>query len=271
MSMPGAPDPLYVLARRTLLDGLDALRPHLQSLVVVGAQAIYEHTGPTDLVVAEATTDADLVVAPELLADAPTFTELLEANDFELTGDPGKWRTADGIQFDLLVPEALAGPGRRGARLSGHGKGAARRAKGLEGALIDHEVRELGALDPSDSRSVHVAVAGPAALLVAKLHKVAERIQTPDRLVDKDALDILRLLRAVPTQTLAGGLTRLADSELARPTTTEAVQLGSQLLGSEARPGVQMAVRAAGPSEDSEVIAASLVALWSDLEQAASG
>lgn len=266
--MSGAPDPLYVLARRTLLDGLEALRPHLRSLVVVGAQAIYEHTGPADLAVAESTSDADLAISPELLAETPAITELLEDHSFELGGDPGKWRAADGIQFDLLVPEAVAGPGRRGARLSGHGKRAARRVKGLEGALVDHQVRELHSLDPHDSRSVHVAVAGPAALLVAKIHKVAERVGSPDRLVDKDALDILRLLRAIPTPDLAGDVERLRGSEFSHLTTTEAMVLGSHLFGSPAQPGVRMAVRAAGPAETPAVIAASIVALWSDLERA---
>jgi hypothetical protein len=39
--MPGEPDPLYVKARHALLDALDALRPHLDAITLVGAQAIY--------------------------------------------------------------------------------------------------------------------------------------------------------------------------------------------------------------------------------------
>lgn len=132
--MPGEPDPLYILARRALLDGLAALEPHLTSIVVIGAQAVYLHTGPSDLAVAEFTTDADLAISPEFLADIPSIGDLLEADGFALQEDPGKWKTADGIQVDLLVPDALAGPGRRGARLTGHGKRVARRAKGIEGA-----------------------------------------------------------------------------------------------------------------------------------------
>jgi hypothetical protein len=34
-------DELYVLARRVLLDALDALGPHRDAIVVVGAQAVY--------------------------------------------------------------------------------------------------------------------------------------------------------------------------------------------------------------------------------------
>ncbi|MBA3619637.1 MAG: hypothetical protein H0W56_08625, partial [Acidothermales bacterium] len=115
--MSGGPDPQYVRARRALLDGLAALEPHLNALVVVGAQAIYLHTGAADLAVAELTTDADLAIGPEFLAEEPTIGGLLESHGFELQDDPGKWKTHDGVQVDLLVPDALAGPGRRGARL----------------------------------------------------------------------------------------------------------------------------------------------------------
>ena len=266
--MPGVPDPLYVLARRVLLDGLEALSPHLEALIVVGAQAVYEHTGPADLAVAELTTDADVAIAPERLAEAPELVQLLLSRGFDHPGDPGKWMTADGGQFDLLVPEALAGVGRRGARLAGHGKHAARRAKGLEGALVDHEVRELGALDEMDPRTFRVAVAGPAALLVAKVHKIAERVEMSDRLVDKDALDILRLLRAVPTDRLAMGLARLTRTEVSQTVTNEAIEFGRELLAHTSAAGVAMAVRAAGPAEDAEAIAASVVALWDDLVRA---
>lgn len=181
--MPGGADPLYVLARRALLDGLEALEPHLGSVVVVGAQAVYLHTGPADLPVAEYTTDADLAIAPEFLADEPSIQTLFEERGFELQEDPGKWKTSDGIQVDLLVPDAVAGPGRRGARLPGHGKRAARRARGIEGALVDNDLRTITALDPGDTRSFEVKVAGPAALLVAKIHKIGERIDQSDRLV----------------------------------------------------------------------------------------
>ena len=66
--MSGAPNPLYVRARRALLDALDALEPHLDAIVLVGAQAVYLHTADTELAVAEYTTHADLAVAPCRLA-----------------------------------------------------------------------------------------------------------------------------------------------------------------------------------------------------------
>ena len=34
-------DELYVLARRVLLDALDAIGPHRDAIVLVGAQAVY--------------------------------------------------------------------------------------------------------------------------------------------------------------------------------------------------------------------------------------
>jgi len=47
--MPGAPDPLYVRARSALLDVLEALEPHVDAVVLVGAQAVYIHTGKADV------------------------------------------------------------------------------------------------------------------------------------------------------------------------------------------------------------------------------
>ncbi|KAA0232762.1 MAG: hypothetical protein JJLCMIEE_03570 [Acidimicrobiales bacterium] len=265
--MPGDPDPLYVLARRALLDGLEALTPHLDSIVVVGAQAVYVHTGPADLPVAEFTTDADVAIAPEFLADEPSIQTLLEGRGFELQEDPGKWRTSDGIQVDLLVPEAVAGPGRRGARLPGHGKRAARRAKGIEGVLVDNTERELGALDPDDSRSFRVRVAGPAALLVAKVHKIAERVDQPDRLVKKDALDVLRLLQAIPTNDLVAGVDRLRRNDLAGPVTEEAIGLGDALFGPGGA-GLGLAEGAVRGLTDTDVVRQSLQVLWADLATA---
>ena len=46
---------------------------------------------------------------------------------------------------------------------------------GLEAAVVDHVLVRVGALDATDTRSFDVRVAGVAALMVAKLHKIAER------------------------------------------------------------------------------------------------
>ena len=69
--MPGAPDPLYVEARRVFLDALEALREHIDALVLVGAQAVYVHAGEADLAVAPTTTDGDLAIDGAGLGSAP--------------------------------------------------------------------------------------------------------------------------------------------------------------------------------------------------------
>ncbi len=61
--MSGVPDPLYVEARRVLLDAAEALAAHFDSIVLVGAQAIYLHTGTADFAVAEFTTDVTNLLA----------------------------------------------------------------------------------------------------------------------------------------------------------------------------------------------------------------
>ena len=108
-------------------------------------------------------------------------------------------------------------------------------------------------------------VAGPAALLMAKVHKIAERIGAADRVTDKDALDVLRLLQATETATLAAGLAQLADDELSTAVTAEAVSQLAPLFGNPQALGIGMAVRAARPNAEADVISASFTALVSDL------
>ena len=263
--MSGGFDPLYVRARTVLLDVAVALTEQRDALVLVGAQAIYLHTGHADFAVPEYTTDADFCVAPTALTDAPLLPGLLEAQGFLPGEHPGAWLSPDGIPVDLMVPEALAGPGsRRGVRLGPHGKRAARRAKGLEGAIVDRKLTTIPSLDPGTERSVTMLVAGPAALLVAKVHKIAERIGA-DRVSDKDALDVLRLLQATETATLVAGLARLADDELSKAVAAEAVSQLAPLFGNPQASGIGMAARAARPSADADVVGASFTALVADL------
>ena len=214
------PEPLglderYVAARRVLLDALTALEPHIDAVILAGAQAVYLHTGTADLAVAPYTTDGDLVLDPRLLEDAPELEAAMTAAGFYLQpqlGDhvePGIWLTkasAGGeeilIPVDLIVPEGDAsGEGRRAARLGVHGNRAARRAVGLEAALVDHSTMTIAALDPTDNRSLQAKVAGPAALFVAKAHKLNDRAKSPrpDRLDDKDvSFSRRRVPRCVP-------------------------------------------------------------------------
>ena len=269
--MSGAPDPLYVRARAALLDAAEALAEQLDAVVLVGAQAVYLHTGDADFVAtAPYTTDADFCIAPAHLNDTPLLYELLTAHGFSPGEHPGAWLSPDRISVDLMVPEALAGDGSRGARLGPHGKRVARRAKGLEAALVDRELTEITSLTPGVERSVVMSVAGPAALLVAKVHKITERTGG-DRVSDKDALDVLRLLQATDTATLAARLVDLADDTVSAEVATETVSQLEPLFGSPDAVGISMAVRAARADAEADVISASFTTLVSDLLAAYQG
>lgn len=233
--------------------------------MLVGAQAIYLHAGDADLAVAEYTTDADFTIGPAELADAPLIADLMAAGGFTPREHPGGWLSSDGIYVDLMVPEALVGPGSRGARLGVHGKRVARRAKGLEAALVDRDLHTIAALDAGDERTVTMNVAGPGALLVAKVHKISERTRADDRVRDKDALDVLRLLQAVETADLATRLGRLRVEDLSAPVTDEAIAELGPIFGATGAVGTAMAIRAAGPQADPAVVAASMTALIDDL------
>jgi hypothetical protein len=52
---------------------------------------------------------------------------------------------------------------------------AARRAAGTEGCLVDKQALTIASLEGADDRAFSIAVAGPAALVVAKTHKIAGR------------------------------------------------------------------------------------------------
>lgn len=270
--MPGAPDPLYVAARQVLLDALDALRDHLPALVLVGAQAVYVHAGEADLAVAPFTTDADLALDPRRLGPEPLLEDALQREGFRPGAAVGHWERSIDVEgvprtvaVDLLVPESLGGPGRRSARIPPHAKTAARKAGGLEATLVDHVVTTIGALDPADPRRFELAVAGPAALLVAKVHKMIDRVESTDRTQDKDALDVYRLLRALPTEDLVQRFRGLVENDMSQEATARAIVEFSRLFGTASAVGVEMAVRAAAPLERGETLAASLVTLANDL------
>jgi hypothetical protein len=276
--LPGAPEPEYVLARKVLLDALEALGDQREAVVLVGAQAIYMHTGDAELAVAPYTTDGDVALDPNKLRDDPKLAEAFKeagfAADAEHVGTWIKSRPLEGrpveVKIDLMVPEAVGGPGRRAARLGPHGNKAARKARGLEAALVDQQRRTIKSLADGDARAFEAAVAGPSALLVAKLHKIHERVDSPGRREDKDALDVLRILRAVPLGTLVEGTGALMDEEISAQVTEEAHSFLRDLFSEPSRVGCQMAARAAAPLESGDTIAASCAFLTQDLLDAVS-
>jgi hypothetical protein len=139
-----------------------------------------------------------------------------------------------------------------------------RLVRGLDGALVDADVVRLGSLDGTDSRWFEVRVAGPAALLVAKVHKIDDR-QGTGRQSDKDALDALRLLRGTDTDDLAARFRSLLDDSKSAEFAEAAVTLLRTQFGTRGGVGIEMATRSAGPLADADELAGSSLALADDL------
>ena len=246
----------YVDARRVLLDALAGLRPHLDAFVLVGAQAVYLRTIDRLPGYQPFTTDADLAFDPDRLADTPLLAEAMESAGFAFSGQPGIWHrtiTRHGepdvtIPVDLIVPEHIApAAGRRGARLpGGHGKTAAQKTVGVEGALVDFDPIEIRALDTADPRTTVVNVAGPAALLVAKAIKLGERLSTPRRLLPKDAGDIFRLYDAYDVEEMWARMAQVGNDERSKAVTAAAIELLRRLFTTPRSPGIGLAVDALG-------------------------
>ncbi|MFJ5221055.1 hypothetical protein ACIP98_41240 [Streptomyces sp. NPDC088354] len=169
------PSQLTVVARRVLLDGLEALRDHLPAVTVVGAQAVYLRTPDAVISNAPFTSDGDLSVDPDLLGEEPHLDDLLRGAGFDLLREnqPGLWARQESfgdktvpVELDILIPRQLSpGIGKRSAKIPPHGKMSARWIDGLEVAAVDRSPLHVSSLDPADRRSVTVNVAGPAALL----------------------------------------------------------------------------------------------------------
>ena len=271
-------DEVYVIARRVLLDALEALAEHRDATIIVGAQAIYLHTGDAELGVAEYTTDADLAFDPNLLAEIPPLEKALEgAGFFGSTSTIGIWKTRRrtsasldiDVQVDLLVPTTVSpGTGRRAARLPGHGVNAARKVDGLGGVLVDFAEHDIASLEPAvDPRVVRAKVAGPGALLVAKMFKIHER-RGSARANDKDALDVLRILQGVSTDDLARRLTSISADARSATTGARALQLFTDLFGNRGGEGAAMAARAAQPVMDADQVRLTCEVLAGDLLEA---
>jgi hypothetical protein len=264
-------DPLYIAARRVLLDALFTLAPHGKAVIVVGAQAVYLRTALNEvaITVAPYTTDADLTLDPALLGDEPELADLMQIAGFRLK-QPGIWHAIERVRgeevvipIDLIVPEAAStGEGRRGARLGPHGNRAARRAVGLEAVLVDHGPMTVSALNPSDDRQVTVEVAGVAALLVAKAYKIHDRVDgaRPDRLSDKDAADIYRIMQITHPDGVIETLRELLTNPLSAEVTRQGVDYMEELFGRRSSQGVSMAQRALRLAIDEAEIATLCVA-----------
>jgi hypothetical protein len=267
----------YVAARGALLDALTALKPHLEAFVLVGAQAIYLRVGEADVAVPGSTTDGDIAIDPALLRGEPLIPSAMEGAHFALreerpgVKEPGIWELGfDGPTVDLLVPRSLRPVGRRGARLGVHGNQAAKTVPGVEGALIDRDRMPIRALVPGDRRRFTLWVAGPAALLVMKAYKIGEHLHDGRPVEDKDAYDVLRLLRDVPMADLVSRFGRILIDPLSAESAARGRELLERLFGAPDSTGSGMAGRAAGVLADPEVVAVACATLAQDLLSALS-
>lgn len=223
--------PEYVAARRVLLDALAALNQHVHTLVLVGAQAVYHHTGEAELSVPLMTTDADLAINTADLSDVPEIGGLMRGAGFQPGANPGHWVNSGDVAIDLMVVPHQANTSKataRAAKLAPHEKKTARIARGLEPALIDNELVAICGFN-GDDRSCDLRIAGPAALLTAKAIKIGERLgqseRQPDRLKAKDALDAFRILQAIETEALVEGFALHAKDDQASAVSQEALEI----------------------------------------------
>lgn len=268
-------DEIVARARRALLDAFEALGAHRDSVILVGAQAIYLHTGSAEIALAEFTTDGDLIIDSRSLGDDPHIEAAMEAGGFvhdPIARNPGVWLSRDGVQIDLMVPAAIAGPGRRSVQAPPHNPHSMRKSPGLEAALIDNSRMAITALDEMDTRVLEVTVAGPAALLAAKLHKLHERISEHRAVENKDAHDIYRLLVAIPTADLAAAMRPLLAADISAATAATAVEYLAELFSSgPSAAGSLMAGAAEAGIGDPAFVAQSVSLLAADLTAALSG
>lgn len=118
MSATGADSTdIFVRARGALLDALEALQDQRDALILIGAQAVYLRTGDLDVALAPATKDSDFSLDPRRLRDAPLVEEAMRRAGFLPGVRPGSRLRRDGIPVDLMVPELLAGSGRRSVQM----------------------------------------------------------------------------------------------------------------------------------------------------------
>jgi hypothetical protein len=190
-----------------LIATIRALEAFQDAITIVGAHAVHawaqEAWGNFEM---QATRDADVVLNPVFVTAEPKLLEVMASIRMTpaLIDRPGIYGYADESTLplgerstvDLIVPEAYAGAGRRAGRIVGQ-KNATGRATGLELAIWDRHPQQVTAIDDT-SDQVNAWVAGPAALLVAKAHKVHERAAQaatrPHRLRAKDSGDVALLM-----------------------------------------------------------------------------
>jgi len=253
--------PEYIAARRALLDVLNLLHSQRHGLVLVGAQAVYLRAPALDRQQPTFTTDGDLAIDPDLLSEDPDVGALLLESGYERGPNPGAFVSPSGIEIDLMVPEGLLPvSSRRSAPLAGQSRFTARRTPGLELALVDSTEVPIGALEDADPRLIAIRVAGAAALCVAKLIKLEERLDggRRDRIISKDADDLLRLLRYCDAEAIGARLRELSETPSLAPVIARATEYLRVNLSQRSSTLVALAVEARAPNETDQQVTAAI-------------
>lgn len=198
-------------SRRAIINVVEVLQVHAESLTLIGAHAVLLRTMDLD-VPRMPTGDGDLGVTPGLVSDLPSIETLLADAGYEhrTTARPGLWGRErydepDGKQsfrekIDLLAPHGLSGTASRSKRgvpalQPAHGKLAVGNALGLELAAFNRSLVTITDFaDPRLTADLHVAEI--PALILAKGSKIGERLREPRKgpVRDKDLGDLWRLM-----------------------------------------------------------------------------
>lgn len=235
--------PSLVSSRVSLCRSLDALSAHRDALTIIGAHAVHEQTKHLELE-STTTSDGDLAMTPALVGDDPTiessmrsagFTPLMEIAaarpDDPVAqrwgGRPGLWALDIGPrgpvgEVDIMVPESIAGRGRRSVRaLSVHGKNATGRVPGLELAVLERDAMVIENFADGTVREAYVA--RPSGILCAKAYKITDRQDAVSRgrahrgeSIQKDATDLWRCMEvSTPAEVRREFERHLADEQSA--------------------------------------------------------
>ena len=174
---------------------------------------------------------------------------------------PGTWVGPDGIVIDLMVPAAVGGAGRRGARLGVHGNLVASKGRGLEGVLIDNE--------PMTITASTIAIADESICYRRRPRCSPCRQAAQDRRSTRRHQTSRRQGRAgcVPPapggadSDLASRMRRLLGDSRSREVTEEALVYLMTMFGTPDGAGSRMAARAVEMLEDPDTIAAACAVL----------
>ena len=129
--------------------------------------------------------------------------------------------------------------------------------------MISRDPIVIADLGDGDDRAYSIHVARPAALLIAKTHKLAERLYANDLtgLSNKDAFDIFRLIRAVDSDELAADVVAIGKEPVAATVTHEAIIRFREMFETPDGTGTRLVAQHVEGLEDHDTIVASSTVL----------